>query len=74
MNDHFSLIREVRNILKAVVAAISGEPPEGEWNQIRGAILRALLPFEEARVAVRESLRALGQLPELGQLGELSPS
>lgn len=69
MDDHFSFIREVRNILNAVVAAaISKEPPEGEWNQIRGAILRALLPFEEARKAVREGLRALGQL------GELSPS
>jgi hypothetical protein len=64
MNDHFVLIREVRNILKAVVAAVSTEPLEGEWNQIRGAILRALWPFEEARKAVREALRGLGQLPE----------
>ena len=60
MNDHFSFIREVRNILKAVVAAMSTEPPDGEWDQIRGVILRALLPFEEARIAVREALRALG--------------
>jgi hypothetical protein len=64
MNDHFLLIREVRNILKAVVAAVNNEPLDGEWNQIRGAILRALLPFDEARKAVREALRALGQLPE----------
>lgn len=54
MNDHFSLIREIRNVLKAVAAVVSGEPPEGEWHQIRGAILRALLPFDDARRAVRE--------------------
>jgi Flp pilus assembly protein TadD len=63
MNDHFSLIREVRNILKAVVAAISTEPPEGEWNQIRAAMFDALRPFDEARKAVREALRKLNQLP-----------
>jgi hypothetical protein len=68
MNDHFLLFREVRNILKAVVVAISGEPPEGEWNQIRVAMFHALRPFDEARKAVREALRALGQL------GEPSPS
>jgi hypothetical protein len=64
MNDHFLLIREVRNIFKAVVAAVNNEPLDGEWNQIRGAILRALLPFDEARKAVRAALRGLGQLPE----------
>ena len=68
MNDHFLLIREVRNILKAVAAAISGEPPEGEWHQIRGAIMRALLPFDDARRAVREGLRTLGHLGELPPL------
>ena len=60
MNDHFSFIREVRNLLKAMLAAMSTEPPDGEWDQIRGAILRALLHFEEARIAVREAPRALG--------------
>ena len=69
MKDHFLLFREVRSILNLVVTALSsGEPPEGEWDRIRGTILRALLPFEEARIAVREGLRGLGQL------GELSPS
>jgi hypothetical protein len=64
MNDHFVFIREVRNVFKAVVAVVNDEPLEGEWNQIRGAILRALWPFEEARKAVREALSGLGQLPE----------
>jgi hypothetical protein len=63
---HFCFIREVRNILKAV-AALTGEPTDGEWHRIRGAVMRALLPFDEAREAVRASLA------ELGQLGELSP-
>jgi hypothetical protein len=68
MNNHFSLLREVRNILKAVVAAISKEPPEGEWNQIRATLFRALRPFDDARRAVWEALT------ELGQMGEPSPS
>lgn len=49
----------MRNLLKAMVVAMSTEPPDGEWNQIRGVILRALLHFEEARIAVREAPRAL---------------
>ena len=68
MNVHFLLMREVRNILKAVAAATSGEPPEGEWHLIRGAIMRALLPFDDARRAVREGLRTLGHLGELPPL------
>jgi hypothetical protein len=68
MNDHFLLIREVRNILHAVAAAVSTEPSEGEWNRIRVVLFQALRPFDEARRAVREGLRSLGQL------GELSPS
>ena len=64
MNDHFSLIREVRNILKAVAAATRWELPEGEWNQIRTAMFHALRPFDEARCAVREALSPLGQLGE----------
>ena len=60
MNNHFSFLREVRNILNAVAVAISKEPPEGEWNQIKIAISRTLLPFQEAHKAEG----VLGQLPE----------
>ena len=52
----------------SVMGAAMAEPTEGEWHRIRGAVLNALLPFDEAREAVRASLRYLGQL------GELSPS
>ena len=69
MKDHFLLFREVRSIFNLVVTALSsGEPPEGEWHQIRGAIMRALLPFDDARRAVREGLRTLGHLGELSPL------
>jgi hypothetical protein len=64
---HFCFIREVRNILKAV-AALRGEPTDGEWDRIRGVVLKALLPFDEAREAVWEALSGVGQL------GELAPS
>lgn len=67
MNDHFSFVREIRNILKVVAVAMSTEPPEGEWNQIRAAMFRALRPFDEARRAVWDALS------DLGQLGEVSP-
>jgi hypothetical protein len=51
--------------VKTVVAvAGSGEPSEGEWDRIRGAVLRALLPFAEAREAVFQALRGLGAVPE----------
>jgi Flp pilus assembly protein TadD len=63
MNDHFSFVREVRSILNTM-AAVSGEPTDGEWHNIRGAVLRALLPFDEAREAVRAALSALRQLGE----------
>ena len=69
MDHHFSLLREIRCVLKAIVAAsLSAEPAEGEWNQIRAAIYKALLPFEDARRAVREGLRTLGHLGELAPL------
>jgi len=67
MDYHFLLVREVRNILN-FTAAVSAEPSDGEWDRIRGAILRALLPFDEARRAVREGLRSVGQLGELAPL------
>ena len=69
LDIHFLLFREVRSVLKLVGAVMSGaEPPEGEWQQIRGAILKALAPFDEARRAVREGLRTLGHLGELAPL------
>jgi hypothetical protein len=69
MDDHFSLVREVRSVLSLVVKVLSsGEPTEGEWNQIRATLFRALRPFDDARRAVREALT------ELGQMGELAPS
>lgn len=54
-----------RNRVKSVAApAGSGEPSEGEWDRIRGAVLRALLPFAEAREAVFQAMRELGAVPE----------
>jgi hypothetical protein len=54
-----------RNRVKsAVPVAGSGEPTEGEWDRIRGAVLRALLPFAEAREAVFQAMRELGAVPE----------
>ena len=69
MDDHFSLVREVRSLLSLVVkVSSSGEPTEGEWNQIRATLFRALRPFDDARYAVSAALS------ELGQLGEPAPS
>ena len=64
MDTHFSLIRLVRGVLRVGAAAwSSSEPSEGEWDRIRVAIFKALRPFEEARVAVREALAVLNQAP-----------
>ncbi len=64
MEDHFSYVRLVRSVLKAVVAVSSPELSEGDWDRVRAAIFRALRPFEEARVAVRDALASLFQAPE----------
>ena len=69
MDAHFLLVRDVRSVLKLVGAALSAlEPSDGEWNQIRVAIFKALRPFDDARRAVREGLRTLGHLGELAPL------
>ena len=65
MNDNFDGPCEVRNRWKKTLPN-NGEPTEGEWNQIRKTVLMALLPFDDARKAVRSGLRALNQLPEEG--------
>ncbi|MEO8130449.1 MAG: hypothetical protein ABJF23_22385 [Bryobacteraceae bacterium] len=68
MDDHFSLSRAARSVLGFVVKVMAeGEPSDGEWDQIRAALFRALRPFDEARRAVRQSLS------ELQQLGEFAP-
>jgi hypothetical protein len=41
----------------------NGEPTEGEWNEIRATMFKALRPFDDARKAVWEALGALNQLP-----------
>ena len=65
MEDHFSLFREVRNVLSVVAAAGSAsERSEGEWDRMRAAIFRALRPFEEARRAVWEALAPFCPAPE----------
>jgi hypothetical protein len=62
MNFLDSAKRIIRSIFKAVT--VFTEPTEGEWDKIRGAVLRAIRPFPEASDAVGEALRALRQLPE----------
>jgi len=64
MDTHFFSVRLVRCVLRIRTAPSSSlEPSEGEWDLIRAVIFKALRPFEEARVAVREALATLGQAP-----------
>ena len=66
MDDHFSLVRELRSGLHLVVRVLSsGESSVDEWDRIRGAVTRALLPLDEARKAVVDALRALNRGHEL---------
>jgi hypothetical protein len=64
MDDHFSLVREVRSVSSQTVK--SCEPSDGEWDRIRAMLFRALRPFDEARIAVWEGLKALELSPGLG--------
>ena len=64
------MVREIRAVWNAagLAKAPSTEPTDGEWDQIRATMYRALRPFDEARRAVWDALKALGQS------GELCPS
>jgi hypothetical protein len=53
MNFLDSAERIIRSIFKAVT--VFTEPTEGEWDKIRGAVLRAIRPFPEASDAVGEA-------------------
>ena len=62
MNDNFEGPREIRNRWKKVLPN-NGEPTEGQWDEIRATMFKALRPFDDARKAVWEALGTLNQLP-----------
>jgi hypothetical protein len=63
MDDHFSLVRIVRNVVEAVVG--DQTPFMEEWERIRNVLMKALWPFDEARQAVYDALAGIGRMPEV---------
>ena len=61
MEDHFSLIRVVRNVLHEL--GIDQTPYLPEWDRIRTLLMKALSPFEDARRAVHAALIEAGRMP-----------
>ena len=62
MNLNFGLMQRVRctvrKALKAAAARLSLEESDNEWREAFFAILKALRPWPEARMAIADVLRA----------------